>query len=334
MVTIKDIAKACNVSTATVSKALNGYGDIGADTSERIRKVAKEMHYQPNLAARILKTNISHNIGVIFQDRTESGLAHEYFSKILNSAKDEAESRGYDITFISKAISNNSFVDHCRYRRCDGVLLVTAQDYGDEAVLELIKSNIPTLVIDFSFNDHTSVISDNTEGAYELAKYLLSKGHRRIAFVHGELTSVTKKRIRGFYQAFEEMGLTPDENLLIKADYHDAASCDKATRKLMKLQERPTAIMYPDDFSAVGGLNALDDLGLSVPEDISVVGYDGILLSQVLKPKLTTWHQNTDEIGRTSARKLIESIENPKTWTPEQIFVHGSLWEGASVRAI
>ena len=104
MVTIKDISKQCGVSPATVSKALNGYGDISTETAEMIRKTAQEMHYMPNAAARQLKTNMSHNIGVLFVDDTMSGLTHEYFSAILNSAKEEAERLGYDITFISRTV--------------------------------------------------------------------------------------------------------------------------------------------------------------------------------------------------------------------------------------
>ena len=104
MVTIKDISKQCGVSPATVSKALNGYGDISSETAEMIRRTAQEMHYMPNAAARQLKTNMSHNIGVLFVDDTMSGLTHEYFSAILNSAKEEAERLGYDITFISRNV--------------------------------------------------------------------------------------------------------------------------------------------------------------------------------------------------------------------------------------
>ena len=113
MVTIKDLSKLCEVSPATVSKALNGYGDVGQETTERILRAAREMHYMPNAAARQLKTNISHNIGVVFEDETMSGLTHEYFSQILNSAKNTVEALGYDITFISQTIGGRSFTEHC-----------------------------------------------------------------------------------------------------------------------------------------------------------------------------------------------------------------------------
>ncbi len=100
MVTIKDLSKKCGVSPATVSKALNGYGDVAPATLEKVRKAARELHYTPNPAARLLKTNRSRNIGVVFEDETLSGLTHDYFSRILNSAKNELEGRGYDLSLI------------------------------------------------------------------------------------------------------------------------------------------------------------------------------------------------------------------------------------------
>lgn len=121
MATIKDISKRCGVSPATVSKALNGYGDISEETKQKILAAATELHYTPNAAARQLKTNTSHNIGVVFVDQTGSGLAHEYFSQILDSAKEEAEKRGYDITFISENVGYGSYLEHCRYRNCDEI---------------------------------------------------------------------------------------------------------------------------------------------------------------------------------------------------------------------
>ena len=139
MATIKDIAKRCGVSTATVSKALNGYEDISEATIAKVLKAAEELHYMPNSAARQLKTNSSHNIGVLFVDDSHSGLSHEYFASILNGAKDEAERLGYDITFISQNIGGRpmSFLEHAVYRKCDGVLIACV-DFKSPAVIQLV----------------------------------------------------------------------------------------------------------------------------------------------------------------------------------------------------
>lgn len=333
MVTIKDLSKLCEVSPATVSKALNGYGDVGKETTERILRAAREMHYMPNAAARQLKTNISHNIGVVFEDETMSGLTHEYFSQILNSAKNTVEALGYDITFISQTIGGRSFTEHCRYRKCDGVLIASV-DFTSPAVRELIESEFSTVTIDYTFNNHSCVMSDNVNGAYRLVHYLYDKGHRKIAFIHGEQTSVTQKRLSGFYKACGELGIDVPEEYVIEGRYHDTKVSAEATRRLMELKEPPTAIMYPDDFSYIGGSNQCERMGISIPGDLSVVGYDGINLSQVIRPKLTTWYQDAAKIGEVSGRKLVESIEHKKSCVAEELLVEGKLLEGQTVRDI
>ena len=333
MVTIKDISKACGVSPATVSKALNGYDDISAETIRLVKQTAAELNYTPNAAARLLKTSTSHNIGVLFVDDTMSGLTHEYFSYILNSVKEEAESNGYDITFISNTVGKRpmSFLQHCLYRNCDGVVIASI-NFDSPGVHELVNSKVPVVTIDFAFDNISSVISDNVEGSYQLASYLLDMGHRKIAFIHGELTSVTNKRIVGFNRAMQERGVSTPPDYLIEARYHDSESVRRATAKLLDLPDPPTAIMFPDDISFFGGQAELQSRGLVIPDDISVCGYDGINISQMIRPQLTTWHQDAVRIGKESVRKLVEAIEHRDTCVAEQIMVSGELISGYSVK--
>ena len=138
MPSLKDLAKECGVSVATVSKALNDQPDIAAATRERIRAAARRMGYLPNAAARALKTNRTYNLGVLFVDERQSGLTHEYFSAVLDSFKVEAEKRGYDITFINHNISGKSmsYLEHCHYRGVDGVVIACVNFY-DPQVVEL-----------------------------------------------------------------------------------------------------------------------------------------------------------------------------------------------------
>ena len=156
-------------------------------------------------------------------------------------------------------------------------------------------------------------------------------GHRRIAFIHGEKTAVTENRVAGFYQACEEIVLKIPEAYVREGIYHDADRCAAETKALLELPQPPTCIIFPDDFSALGGYNAISEAGLSIPEDISVMGYDGIYLSRVVKPQLVTYQQNTTALGRTAADKLIELIEHPRVTLPEQIRVSGKLLDGGSV---
>lgn len=335
MVTIKDISKKSGYSTSTVSKALNGSSEIGEDTSSFIRKVANEMGYFPNAAARLLKTNHSNNIGVLFIDEMQSGLAHEYFSAVLNSVKVEAEHLGYDITFISRNIGNMhmSYYNHCKYRNCDGVVIACV-DFNDPEVVELIQSEIPTVTIDHIFNDCTAILSDNISGVTDLVKYIYDNGHRKIAYIHGENTSVTQRRLSGFYKTCKEMGLEIPNNYIKEARYHDPKSSELATRELLQLSDPPSCIMYPDDFSFIGGMNEIEKQGLRIPDDISVAGYDGIYLSQVLRPKLCTFKQNTEALGREAANNIVMAITEKKTYIPKQIWIEGELLTGKSIRKI
>jgi DNA-binding LacI/PurR family transcriptional regulator len=332
MISIKEVANHCGVSAATVSKALNGYSDISEDTKEKVLKAAEEMGYFPNSVARALKTNRSYNIGLLFNDETGSGLSHEYFSGIMESFRVGVEDRGYDVTFMNNKIGdkNVSYIEHCRYRGLDGVF-ITSMDFDLNEVIQLANSDIPVVTIDHKFNSKSAVISDNISGVQELVRYIYSMGHRKIAFIHGQQTAVTQNRLISFYRTLEEFGLKiPNEYVRLGA-YHDPKATENITRELLDLPNRPTCIIFPDDFSAIGGINVIRERGLRIPEDISVVGYDGILLSRVLSPKLTTYKQDTKILGQKAAEQLIKHIEKPKTTFPETIMVKGELQIGDSV---
>ena len=333
MVSMKDIAQRCGVSVASVSKALNGQPDIGEETRKRIEQVAKELGYMTNASARALKTNRTYHLGVLFVDERRSGLAHEYFSTMLESFKVEAEARGYDITFINHNVGGKrtSYLQHCLYRGVDGVVIACV-DFHDPQVRELVDSGIPLVTIDHVFNNRLAVVSDNVSGLEELVRFIYQKGHRKIAFLHGEDTTVTRNRLTGFYRACEELGLEIPEEYIRECVYHDPDRCAKATREVLELPERPSCIIFPDDFSYIGGLNVLNEKGLLVPEDISVAGYDGIHLAKVLN--LTTYSQNTEQIGKIAAERLISLIEHPKTTLIDRIMVPGELLEGTTVKDI
>ena len=312
MASIKDIAKACGVSVATVSKALNGHNDISQATKEKVREAARQLGYMPNSAARALKTNRTYNLGVLFVDEAQSGLTHEFFAAVLDSFKRHAEGRGYDITFINHNIghSHSSYLEHCRYRGVDGVIAACVQ-FDDPEVVELAYSNLPLVTVDHVFNNRAAVLSDNVDGIRQLVDQLTALGHERIAYIHGEQHSaVTQKRLVGFYRACAAHGIT---------------------RQLLSLPQRPTAILFPDDFSAIGGVQAIREEGLLIPRDISVAGYDGNLISQVMSPQLTTYRQDTEAMGKAAAELLIEEIESPRTALPEQRLIAGSFARGESI---
>lgn len=335
MVSMKDIAQRCGVSVSTVSKALNGRWDVGEATKGQILEAAKALGYTANSAARALKTNRTYSIGIVFTDLSNSGFMHEYFASMLNFFRMEAERRGYDITFISDCMgpTNTSYLQHARARGLDGVALICA-DFYDPMIQELIRSDLPVISLDHAFNNRPAVLSDNMRGMETLVRYVYGRGHRRIAYIHGNETAVTENRLTGFYRALEELGVTIPDEYVTECEYHEPVSCHEATQRLLSLPERPTCIFFSDDYAYIGGINAIQEAGLRVPEDISIVGYDGIHMAKMVSPRLTTWQQNTVDLGRIAAEQLIERIEHPRTAQPRHITVQGRLLEGETVRQL
>lgn len=333
MVSMKDIAAACGVSVATVSKALNDHNDIGEHTKERVRRAAKKLGYYPNASARALKTNRTYNLGVLYKEESGSGLMHDYFSEILENFRNTAENGGYDITFLSnskKREDRMSYLEHTIYRGMDGVLIAVA-DYSDPEVVELLASDLPVVTVDYVFNGRISVMSDNVTGMEALLSYVYAQGHREIAYIYGEESMVTTNRLSAYHRFHEKKGITVREEFLQKGKYRDSHTAGVLTSELLELVHPPTCILYADDFSAIGGMNVIKNKGLRIPEDISIAGYDGITMASQLEPQLTTYRQDTIRIGCLAAKQLISLVENPKATPISQYMMNGALIAGGSV---
>lgn len=336
MVSMKDISAHCGVSVATVSKALNDHKDIGEKTKKRIRQAAKELGYSPNAAAKSLKTNRTYNLGVLFADEAMSGLTHDYFAHVLDSFKNTVEEKGYDITFINccrKRVGRMSYLEHSRYRRFDGVVIACV-DFFDPEVEELVRSEIPVVTIDHLFHNRCAVMSDNVKGMRDLVHHVYDLGHRKIAYIHGADSAVTRSRLSSFYCTCEELGLEVPAAYVREAPYRDTRGTYEETGKLLDLKNPPTCILCPDDFACLGGINAIYARGMRIPGDISIAGYDGTRISRHFEPRLTTLKQDTGRLGSLAAEKLIQLIEKPKTTLIEQIVVPGEVSPGTSVRQI
>ncbi len=335
MVTIKEIAKECGISATAVSKALRNEKDISQATIEKVKKTAKEMGYIKNPAAVRLKTNRSYTFGVLMEDGTQSGITHEFFASILNSFIIHAREKGYTVTFISDKLGNEtlSYEEYVRVHGCDGVLILV-HEFEDDKILNLVKSEVPVVVVDYSYSHCSAVNSDNEHAIREMVHYAYEMGHSKIAFIHGEITMVTKIRIASFYKTCDELGIPINEDYIKEGVYHDPKSAEEITYELLSMKEPPTFIFYQDDFAFIGGLNAFENKNIEIPKDISVAGFDGMSLSQVIRPKLMTWKQNGQEMGREAVGLLIEAVEKPKSYIPRIVEVRGELLKGKSVKNI
>lgn len=331
-VTIKELSAYCGLSVSTVSKALNGYPDVSEETRHQVRAAAQELGYQPSAIARSLKTGRTFNLGVLYSDDSEGGFTHNYFSPVLDAFKSEAERRGYDITFITHHMGKTkmTYLEHCRYRNVDGVCIVCSH-FEDPEVMQLVASPLPVVTVDHMFHNRTCIQSENRQGMAVLTQHIIDQGHRRIAYVHGGDATVTDIRLTSFLRTMSENGLGVPESYLVKSLYHDPAATREAVMQLLQVKPRPTCILMPDDYAALGGLEAIAAAGLHVPADISVTGYDGVAIIQRCNPRLTTVWQDTDRIGKEAARQLIHLIEEPRTTYPEIISIPSRLIEGETV---
>jgi LacI family transcriptional regulator len=335
MVTIRELSARCGLSISAVSKALNNYPDISAKTREHVQRTAGEMGYVPNAMARALKTNRSFNIGVLLDDEDHHGLLHHFFVPVLESFRTGVEGRGYDLTLMNHNVGSSkiSYLEHYRYRNLDGVF-VACMDFEDPELLELASSDIPLVTIDHPYEDRAVVFSDNLNGIIAAVRYAAQAGHTRIAYINGAPSDVTAKRIQGYLAAMEELKLPIPTGYLVQSRYRDIPLTHRVTAELLKLIEPPTCILMPDDYAALGGVAAIREAGLSVPQDVSVIGYDGMEILKYWEPRLTTIKQDTDALGKHAAELLLEQMEKrSQTHENKSVTVPAAFVEGMSVAA-
>ncbi|MBQ2138167.1 MAG: substrate-binding domain-containing protein, partial [Erysipelotrichaceae bacterium] len=164
-----------------------------------------------------------------------------------------------------------------------------------------------------------------------IVKYAYSMGHRKIAFIFGDDTYVTHERIKAFRSTCIQLGLDIPSEYFVHGAYHDIKDCARKTEQILNLKDRPTLIIFPDDYSYIGGMEVINSRGLSIPNDISAIGYDGINMAKIMN--LTTYEQNTKELGQLAARKLIQMINEPHL-PPERVIVSGKMFKGSTVKKI
>jgi DNA-binding LacI/PurR family transcriptional regulator len=315
LVTIYDIAKQTGMSPTTVSKVFNNYTDVSDKTRRKVLDAAKTMGYLPNSNARALITKRSWTLGILFMESSGMGIRHPFFSSVLESFKNAAESRGYDLMFISKDIGGKqaSYLEHCRFRGVDGVAAILL-DPEDPGVKELLTSDLPCVFIDYESTKAGTVHSDNLNGSYQAVAYLYGLGHRRIAHISGGRNTFSgAQRQEGYELALRKMKLKKRDGYIVDGSCYSADSGYRAMSRLLDLEEPPTAVFAAGDNLAVGAIRALKDRGLGVPEDVSIVGFDDIEIASLLSPALTTVRQHTDILGSRAAEILIGSIETVRS---------------------
>lgn len=313
MTTIKDIAKAAGVSVTTVSRALNGYSDVNEKTREKIMSVAKELNYSPNTLARSLVMNKSKTIGLLVSGLNKGSVKDNFTFEVLSGVNDYVSETDYDLVLFSTTSikqREKTYTQLCRERRVDGVIMQGIRT-DDPYLQEVVESDIPCVLIDIPIETDTAgyITTDNKLGAKKAIEHLIRLGHRNIAMINGhEYAFVSQQRLQGFEEAMQGAGLSLNKEWIVNGEFNEEAA-ESAAVKLLKEHHEISAIFCASDLMALGVMKAAKRLNLQVPEELSVVGYDDIMISSYVSPPLTTIAQNKFLMGYEAAKMLINTLE-------------------------
>ncbi len=307
MTTLKDIAKTANCSLATASKAINGKLDISESTRQRILKIAEEYNFTPNAFGKGLKKQKTENIGVIFCREFQPLSSNPFYSRVLEGIEAELAINNYNLVLhLLPEVYRGEYPKMLRERNVDGVVLVGVLQ---EAFIEHLKTEkIPTILIDPKIitEEFSQVLIDNEHGGYLATRYLIEHGHKRIAFISGDLDRESfRLRFTGYQKAMKSNGLKINDNYIQTGGLENGYD---HVDVLLKLEQRPTAIFAANDINAIYGSQAITDHQLRIPDDISIVGFDDIEMAKMVTPPLTTVRVYKEEMGSIAVRKLLGII--------------------------
>jgi len=334
--TIRDVAREANVSVATISYVLNGKENISEETRTRVYEAMKKLNYIPNLSARGLVNKTSNLIGVVIP-QTEPGskllFNNNFYSEIVGSIEYYARLEGYHV-IISATDADESYFNLARKRNLDGIIIIGV--YPDQFFYDIKKTQIPIVLVDSYFQDHYfhSIQINDQYGGYIAAKHLLEKGHRKIGIFTGCIkeSGVVKKRFDGYTDALKEYGLPVNPDYIFEGTV-DFDSGLKLVDEMAKRKTDITAIFCTADILAIGAMKGLHNKGIKIPDEISIIGFDDLVISQYVSPSLTTVHQNISKKGEEAVRLLFNSINGTQPGKQE-IILPISIVERDSVKQL
>lgn len=312
--TIKEVAKEAGVSVATVSRVLNNKGYVNEDTRKRVMSSIEKLNYKPNAVARSLFKKKSKMIGLIVPD-----IKNPFFPELARAVEDVTNSEGYTLILCNSDDDfhkEQKYLDALKQKYVDGFIVVTSTLKAEHVE----DHNIPLVALDRSIHPEIpAVYSNNYTGAKQATQYLLELGCRQIAHIRGpHHINNAEERYKGFTDVTKDQGLY-DPKLVINGGYSIEKTID-VTSELLKKSPEIDGIFAGNDMMAIGVLKAAERLGLKVPEDLKIIGFDGIALCKTTSPEITTMAQPIYEMGTTAARMLLDFIEKKEVTNMKQVF--------------
>ncbi|MFJ7368806.1 LacI family DNA-binding transcriptional regulator [Lysinibacillus sp. NPDC098008] len=309
-VTIYDVAKEAKVSIATVSKVINETGRISDKTRKRVKKVIEELGYSPNILASALMGKQTKTIGLLIPD-----LANPFFSELARSIEDYGQLMDYNFVICNTDYNfekENKYVTLLKQKSVDGFILASGFE-NLERVEELMKEEVPVVMVarDLPIFSVNAVALDDFRGGYLAASHLIELGHTNIGIIARDLWS-NRERLRGFHQALQEnqLKLHPKFDFITETDSIEAGKI--MTGYYLEDDNRPTAIFACNDLLAAGVVKKAKELGIVVPDDLSVIGFDNTSIATIIEPPLTTIAQPIESMGREVMNLMVSIIKGEK----------------------
>lgn len=311
--TIKDIARLAQVSTATVSRALNDTGYVGVTTKEKIKGIAKELNYVPNVMARNLSKSESNAIAVVVPEIT-----NPFFGEVVKGINAVADKNDLSILLYStgeEVRKELRCLQLLKELRVKGLILVSScedEHFNSEYLKALQDLGIPIVLMDrdVKYSNFDAVFFDDIQGAFMGVDALIKAGHKKIAALCGPtVMRPGRDRLRGYKKAFFMNNIDLDESYIYFGE-HNLESGFKETKQILQMREPPTAIFATNNMVCLGCMQALCDLGLKIPQDIALVGFDQIEVFDILNLNISVVYKDSEEMGRTAMNLLLKKIVN------------------------
>lgn len=308
-VTIRQVAEAAKVSQATAARALSGYGSVSDQAVTKVRAAAEQLGYRPNRIAQALRSGSSHAIGLVAGD-----IENPFFATVARHLGDALEENGYALLVANsdeKIERERTNVETLQAHLVSGLVIAPTVQRSAPHLVALVRSGVPIVVVDRTVAglDVDSVVVDNEEGGHRAVDHLLELGHTRVGMVcdHLQLGS-TAERFAGYQRALQEHGMLLDGRLVAVAGPSREGAHEAALR-LLSLPDRPTALFCSDTYMTSGALLAARELGLEIPHELSIVGFDDSDLMKVTRPSITTVQQPLGDLGRRAGELLLERLQ-------------------------
>jgi len=331
---IKDVAKKAGVSISTVSNALNDSRYVKKETKEKILGVASNLNYMPNIIARGLKTRSTRTVAVIVPD-----ISNQFFAQVIKGVEEIAKQRKYSVLLTCSyydVLEEKRSIEVLKQQFVDGFLFISGYN-SFEHIKSLNDDRVPVVVVDRELEDSKvpSVLIDNFEAMRKAVNFLYKMGHKKIGYISYTYDNQTtvEKRFKGYCRGLKDNGLIYDPDIVIISEalrLNELEGSREAVKKIIDGKKIPGVILNASDFIALGVIRALKELNIKIPEEISVMGFDNILMSLYTDPLLTTVKQPKKQMGATAINMLLDiiegkSIENKNIVLPTEIMDRKSI---------